>query len=170
MSMRRFVHAFTITFLVTVLALLFGPLALAHEGHHHDHGKSYGQGLTGEDTIAISELLAHPDKYIDKTVRVEGTVTGVCEKRGCWMSIASDKEFESLRIKVKDGEIVFPANAKGKRAIAEGTFMKIELTLEQTIRRAKHHAEEHGESFDPASITAPESFFQIAGTGAIIFD
>ena len=131
-------------------------------------GKVYGEPLSGSDTTKISELIAAPDKYEGQTVRVEGLVTGVCEKRGCWMSIASDKEFEEVRIKVTDGVIVFPMEAKGKRAIAEGEFTKIEMTMEQTLAYKKHHAEEHNEEFDPSTITEPLTYYQIKATGAVI--
>ena len=84
------------------------------------------------------------------------------------MSFASDREFEELRIKVEDGVIVFPMEAKGKRAVAEGTFTKIEMTMEQTLAYFEHHAEEHGEEFDPASVTEPRTYYQIHATGAVI--
>jgi len=130
---------------------------------------AYGEPLTGSETIEIGELLAHPDDYLGKVVRVEGLITGVCEKRGCWMSLASDdEEFKEIRIKVVDGVIVFPLEAKGKRAIAEGEFHKIEMDMEQTLAYRKHHAEEHGEEFDPASVTEPLTYYQIKGTGAVI--
>jgi len=161
--------------LAASLALAGGGLTFAHEGndpHHHKlDGKVYGQGVADDvPTVNVSELLAHPDKWVGKVVRVEGPITGVCKKRGCWISIGSDKEFEDLRIKVDDGVIVFPAEAKGKYAVAQGVFTKIEMSLEQTIRYKKHHAEEHGETFDPATITEPLVFYQIKGTGAVISD
>ena len=132
-------------------------------------GKLYGQPLSGTDTIEISVLLANPDDYLGQTVRVEGLVTGVCERRGCWMSLASDKEeFKELRVKVDDGVIVFPIEAKGRRATAEGVFGKIELTMEQTLNYRRHHAEEHGEEFDPTTVTEPLTYYQIKGTGAVI--
>jgi hypothetical protein len=131
-------------------------------------GKVYGEPLSGSDTTKISVLIADPDKYVGQTVRVEGLVTGVCEKRGCWMSIASDQEFEEVRIKVDDGVIVFPMEAKGKRAIAEGEFTVIEMTMEQTLAYKKHHAEEHNEEFDPSTITEPRTYYQINATGAVI--
>ena len=84
------------------------------------------------------------------------------------MTLASDQEFEEVRIKAKDGVIVFPMSAKGKRAIAEGTFTKIEMSLEQTIAYAKHHAEEQQEEFDPASVTEPSVIYQINVSGALI--
>jgi hypothetical protein len=131
-------------------------------------GKVYGEPLTGNETIEISALLGNPEEYLGEVVRVEGLITGVCEKRGCWMSLAGDEEFQEIRIKVDDGVIVFPMEAKGKRAVAEGVFTKIEMTLEQTIAYRKHHAEEHGEEFDPSTITEPLVFYQIRGTGAVI--
>jgi hypothetical protein len=131
-------------------------------------GKVYGQPLRGSDTIKISVLLSEPDEYVGQTVRVEGLITGVCEKRGCWMSLASDAEFQELRIKVDDGVIVFPIEAKGKRAIAEGEFTKIEMTMEQTLAYKKHHAEEHNEEFDPSTVTEPLTYYQIKATGAVI--
>jgi len=129
---------------------------------------AYGKALTGTDTIAISALHANPDPHLGQTVRVEGLVTGVCEKRGCWMSLASDEEFQDIRIKVDDGVMVFPVTAKGKRAIAEGVFTQIEMTMEQTLAYGKHHAEEHGETFDPSSVTEPLVYYQINAIGAIV--
>jgi hypothetical protein len=143
-------------------------LVMAAGGIHAEDGKVYGEPLTGTDTIAISELLANPDPYLGEVVRVEGLVTGVCEKRGCWMSLAGDEEFQEIRIKVDDGVIVFPMEAKGRRAVAEGVFTKIEMTMEQTIAYREHHAQEHGEEFDPSTVTEPLTFFQIRGTGAVI--
>lgn len=147
-----------------VILLASGAGALAA-----DDGKSYGEPLTGTDTVKISQLLSSPDDYLDKVVRVEGLVTGVCEKRGCWLSIASEEEeFKEIRVKVDDGVIVFPLEAKGKHAIAEGVFEKIELSMEQTLKYREHHAQEHGEEFDPATVTEPLVFYQIKGSGAVI--
>jgi hypothetical protein len=131
-------------------------------------GKAYGEPLGARESVKISELMANPDLYLGQTVQVDGLVTGVCEKRGCWMSLASDVEFQELRIKVDDGVIVFPIEAKGRRATAEGQFTKIEMTLEQTRNYRAHHAEEHGEEFDPSTVTEPMTYYQIMATGAVI--
>jgi hypothetical protein len=113
--------------------------------------------------------LSNPDDYLGQVVRVEGLVTGVCEKRGCWISIASeDEEFKEIRVKVDDGVIVFPLGAKGKHAIAEGVFVKIEMSMEETLKYREHHAKEHGEEFDPSTVTEPLVFYQLKGSGAVI--
>lgn len=129
---------------------------------------TYGKGVTLKETTKISDLIANADKYVGKTVKVEGLITDVCAKRGCWMMIASDKEFQSIRFKVEDGVIVIPMEAKGKKAVAEGTFAKIELTKEQALEHAKHMAEEQGKPFDPNSVTGPSTIYQLKGTGAVI--
>ncbi len=102
------------------------------------------------------------------TVQVRGKVTEVCEKMGCWMNLVDPATNVRVRIKVKDGEIVFPKEAIGKMAVAEGRSVKIELTREQAIERAKHEAEENHKPFDPSSITGPVTIYQIQGTGAVI--
>jgi hypothetical protein len=131
-------------------------------------GKAYGKPLAGKDTIPISTLLAEPDKYAGQTVRVEGLVTGVCARRGCWMTLAPDKGAQDLRIKVDDDVIVFPIEAKGRRAIAEGQFTKIAMSLEETKAWRKHLAEERREEFDTSQVTEPMTYYQIQATGAVI--
>jgi hypothetical protein len=155
--MRRLVAAA----IVCVFAVSVSALAT--------EGTVYGKGVAASDVVAISDLLANPGKYVGKTVRVEGLITDVCPKRGCWMDLASDKEFQVVRIKVDDGEIVFPLDAKGKQAVAEGVFTKTEITQEQALEHAKHLAEEKGEKFDPEKAKdLPTVVYQIKGTGAVI--
>ena len=128
----------------------------------------YGKGVSEATPVKLSELMAKPDDYVGKVVKVEGLVTEVCPKRGCWINVAGDKEFQTIRVKVEDGVIVFPLTDKGKKVVAEGTFTKMELTKEQAIERAKHHAEETKTKFDPASVTGPQTVYQIQGTGAVV--
>ena len=131
-------------------------------------GTTYGKGVSEAQVVKVSELVASPDKYVGKTVKVEGLVTDVCAKRGCWMKVAGDKEFQTVRIKVDDGVIVFPMSAKGKTAVAEGVFTKHEMTKEKALEQAKHEAEEKGTKFDPASVTGPVTIYQVKATGAVI--
>jgi hypothetical protein len=130
--------------------------------------KKYGKGVKLTTTTKISDILAKPQSFKDKTVRVEGTVIEVCKKRGCWMELGSDKEFESIRIKVDDGVIVFPLDAKGKIAVAEGKVEVTELTMEETIEARRHEAEEQGVKFDEKSVTEPIVNVRIKGAGAEI--
>jgi hypothetical protein len=132
--------------------------------------KDLGKPLTQKEPLAITKVLATPDDFAGKTVQVKGKITEVCTMMGCWMNLVETAANKSIRIKVNDGEIVFPKEAIGKMAIAEGTFKKIELTREQAVARAKHEAEETGRKFDPAQVKGPVTIYQIQGTGARILD
>jgi ribosomal protein S8E len=135
---------------------------------HAGNGNKYGKEITLKEKTKISAILANPQKFVGKNVLVEGTVVAVCEKRGCWIELASDEKFQKIKIKVKDGEIVFPLEESGKTALVEGTVYEIKMTKEQAIESAKKEAEEHGTKFDPASVKGPSTIYQIKGLGAVI--
>jgi Domain of unknown function (DUF4920) len=127
-----------------------------------------GAEITLTEKTNISDILADPEVYLDKTVLVEGEVLDVCPMMGCWMELKSDDGEGKIKVKVKDGEIVFPVEAKGSTALVEGTVYKIELTQEKAIEHFQHVAEEKGQEFDPSTITGPMTIYQIKGLGAEI--
>ncbi len=129
-----------------------------------------GKPLAVKETTAIDKLMASPDQYVGKLVQVKGTVRDVCREMGCWTEVADAASGRSIRIKVKDGEIVFPKDSIGKTIVAEGKLAKIEQTKEQAIAQAKHEAEANKRKFDPATITAGRTYYQIQGTGAVIVE
>ncbi|MFA6598609.1 MAG: DUF4920 domain-containing protein [Ignavibacteriaceae bacterium] len=131
-------------------------------------GNKYGKELSLKEKTKISTILANPKDFIGKKVQVEGNVVGVCEKRGCWIELASDKPFQKIKVKVKDGEIVFPLEEKGKSAVVEGQVYEIKMSKEQALAAAENEAKEHGKKFDPASVTGPVTLYQIKGLGAVI--
>jgi len=129
---------------------------------------NYGAELTLTEKTSISSILEDPESYLDKTVLIEGEVLDVCPMMGCWMEIKSDDGEGMIKVKVKDGDMVFPVEAKGKTAIVEGKVYKIELTQEKAIEHFEHIAEEKGETFDSSTITGPMTIYQIKGLGAVI--
>jgi hypothetical protein len=131
-------------------------------------GKKYGNDISLKEKTKISQILEDPQEYIGKRVLVEGVIVDVCAKRGCWLELASDKEFQKIKIKVTDGEIIFPMEARGKTALVEGEVYEIKMTKEQAVEYAEHLAEEKGEKFDPETVTGPSVVYQIKGLGAVI--
>ena len=127
-----------------------------------------GAPLTIKEQTAIADLMAKPVRYVGRNVQVKGKVTEVCQMMGCWMMLTDTETGAAVRIKVKDGEIVFPKDAVGKIAIAEGTFTETKLTREQAVEQAKHQAEEQGRKFDPSTVKGPVTSYQVQGAGAII--
>ena len=146
--------------LMIVLFVLFGC--------QPEQTKKFGAEITLKEKIKVSEILSKPEEYVGKKVLVEGTVVDVCKKAGCWMEIASDAPNQKIKIKVKDGDIVFPVEAKGKSALVEGVVYSIELNEEEAIEYFKHMAEDAGKEYDSTSITGPMTIYQIKGLGAEI--
>ncbi len=137
-------------FLSTTLALLtFTAVAT-----------TFGGTVDKTKLVAVADILAKPQRYLQQQVTVKGTVEAVCQKKGCWMQLAADANQPTFRIKVKDGDMVFPVSAKGKTAYASGKLDPIEMDLESTREYLAHKAEEQGESLDPASVTEAITLYQ----------
>lgn len=148
--------------LLTILLLLPLPgFVLAEE-------IKLGEPLTLTEVTKVSEINKNSDKYIGKRVLIEGMIINVCAARGCWMDISSDVPFEKIQVKVVDGEIVFPMEAKGRTARVEGIAEELKLSKEEAVELARHQAMESGDTFDPATITGPVNFLRIRGLGAVI--
>jgi hypothetical protein len=113
--------------------------------------------------ITIEQFRANPEQFLGKVVTVEGTVAEVCPKAGCWLDLT--EKGQTVRIKVKDGEIVFEQKLVGRKVLAEGTVYKFDLNKEQALEYFAHLAEEKGEKFDPTSAPEQATIYQIGGLG-----
>ena len=149
-----------------ILFLFFA--ALLSSNTNAQEGEKYGKTITVKEITPISELLENPTNYVGKTVLVEGLILEVCEMRGCWIDIASDRDFQKLRLKVDDGVIVFPVEEKGNTIVAEGVFEELIYTKEDLIKQGEHMAKEKGTSFDPNSITEDKIVYRLKGLGAVV--
>ena len=135
--------------LVTVSAGAFGS-----------EGTKYGEGVTLKEATPVAQLLAHPDEYVGKKVRVDGVVAAVCQEMGCWIELQDAAGGKGLRFKVEDGVIVFPVSAKGRKASAEGTLEKIDLA-----KAGEHQAADMKADPKNASTVA----YLVRATGAIVY-
>jgi hypothetical protein len=151
------------TFLATIL--LMSLTGIAHAKPQH-----FGEKVQPEILTPVSTIMASPEQYLDKQITIEGTIVAVCEHRGCWMTIASDERFQTLRIKVKDGEMVFPLSARGHKALATGELQALNYDLAQTREIKAYYAKEAGEKFDPAIVTEPMTMYQMMPVGVSILD
>lgn len=145
-------------FLIIVLALTFTSLLFAEE-------KKYGAEITLTEKTEISKILENAENYVGKKVLVEGTVVGVCAKRGCWINLSSDKEYESIRVKVNDGEIIFPMEAKGKKALVEGEVYSIIVKGDGCEGNCEG---EHKENKECEKEQETKKVYMIKGLGALI--
>lgn len=152
--------------IATILTLIFVNLTFAIDGETKKN--TLCKPITLTEVTSISQILDNHQDFLGDTVLVSGTVVDVCKKRGCWMEIASDSAFQSIKIKVKDGEIVFPMSAKGSTALVEGVVEQLVFTKEEVIEMEKHHAEKQDTKFDPSIITEGKTIYRICGIGVVI--
>lgn len=129
--------------------------------------ESYGEPLRLETTTPIAEIVADPDRYEGERVRVAGEIEGVCPMKGCWMNLRQDDAV--VRVQVEDDVVVFPGDAVGAEAVAEGVVEVEELDRERYVAWQRHLAEELDRPFDPATIgDGPFTLVTLRGLGAEI--
>lgn len=157
----------TLLALVAMTAVTAVSAAAAETAETAEKTRTYGEAPTLETMTPIAELVADPERFEGRRVRVAGEVESVCPMKGCWMNLRQGDDL--VRIKVEDDVIVFPADAVGAEATAEGEVELLEMTREQYVGWQEHLAEELGREFDPASIgEGPFTIVQIRGLGAEI--
>lgn len=118
-----------------------------------------GKELSLKETTKVSDVLAKPADFVGKTVLIKGVVLDVCKERGCWMKVSSDKKKENIIIKVKDGDMVFPLDAKGKEVTVEGELFEVKMNKkkQEEMKKEHHKTEDYKEMkkvymFKPAGV------------------
>ena len=126
----------------------------------------YGKPLTLKEPITVAALMSKPDTYAGKTVQVKGKIAAVCQAMGCWLELVNE-DGQHVKIDGHNANLEFPKDCVGKVAVAEGKFLKTEMTREEAIAEAKEHAKDTGKPFDESKVKAGPSY-SIEGTGAVI--
>lgn len=131
---------------------------------------SFGPSFDKNSVVPVAQVVANPSEYVGKTVTVAGQIQAVCKKKGCWMTLAASENTPEFKIKVRDGDMVFPVSSLGKTALAHGVVQAKPMTLDETIAYFQHLAHEQGKSFNPASVTEPVTLYQLAPTSVEILE
>jgi len=132
----------------------------------------YGNFSSAEKIQNIVDLISNKDVFINKEVKIRGLVNEVCPMRGCWLEVVDENGIDKLRIKVTDGDIVFPLSAKGRSIEAEGQFSILTLNKQQAKNWKKHLAVEKGIEIDTSEIILSQNDYfeyRLNTTGAKIF-
>ncbi|MFZ5948281.1 MAG: DUF4920 domain-containing protein [Stygiobacter sp.] len=126
-----------------------------------------GKEISLKNKTAISTILKSPEKFEGKQVLVEGKILDVCQEAGCWIELAGNKDDEKIKVKVNDGEIVFPKDSKGKTALIEGVLeeVKNDKCTENEMKEEKH---KNNEEKDSCCSKETKKTYQIKGLGAVI--
>jgi hypothetical protein len=89
-------------------------------------------------------------------VQVRGTVSSVCQKKGCWLVL--EEGGRSARVLMKDHAFAVPMDCRGKSALVEGVLEERVFTAAQ----AKHLEEDGGG--DPAKVAGERKEYVLSAT------
>ncbi len=78
----------------------------------------------GAQKVSLVDVAKNPDAFTGKTFATTGTVTAVCQHRGCWMEIKDDAG--EAHIKMAGHSFFVPRTASGKKARVLATLVKSE--------------------------------------------
>jgi hypothetical protein len=126
-----------VTHLAFALALTTPAVALAADASEVVHR---GAPFTLKDKpITLDDVAAKPDAFADKLTMISGKVSTVCQKKGCWLSLKSDKGTVA-RVTFKDYGFFAPKDCAGQVATVEAT---VKVTKLDAAERA-HLAQDAG--------------------------
>mgnify|MGYP005994391975 CR=1 FL=1 len=147
----------------TVFCLLFAmgtTIAQAQEN-------TFGETFEAKKVMKYDKFLKKMAKKggMDEVV-IKGKVEAVCQMKGCWMNIVSDKNPNAATmVKFKDYGFFVPMDITGQTVIMKGQAYK-ETTGVDELR---HMAEDAGKSkAEIEAITAPKEEMKFLATGVVL--
>jgi hypothetical protein len=126
----------------------------------------YGSVIETGETMDGAEVRQTLTESGRAEVRLEGTITATCAKKGCWMDVASGED--TVFVRFQDyGFFVPTEGAEGKRTVIQGEAFYDTLT----VPMLQHYAEDAGKSQEEIdAITEPELRLAFTATGVMIED
>lgn len=123
----------------------------------------FGAPLSDKAAVAASAVLADPAKYDGQELKLTGQVGGVCQKKGCWMTIGGGEPgAPTVRVSFKDYGFFVPVDSMGKQATVEGRFQV--KTISQG--EAQHYADDARKAGAPKQVVdAPQRTLALVATG-----
>ena len=92
-----------------------------------------GTKITVKKPVKIARLAKSPERFVGKTIRVEGTAKTVCQGAGCWIEIEDGKGVTFLA-KSLDESVLLPKDCAGRSIVVQGVVTKL---------RPKAHDHDH---------------------------
>lgn len=130
--------------------------------------KQFGAAVTAENAVPYDEMLAKMGTADSMNIKVTGLVKEVCQKKGCWMTLVSDKPGSpEMRVTFKDYAFFMPKDIAGKHVVIEGVAFVETISVEML----RHYAEDANKSPEEiAAITEPQKEISFEAAGVLILD
>jgi hypothetical protein len=154
-------HA-SLTFIIfTVFSIFTGCTSGDNDIDHQ--WIDYGNAFTIEETLPVSHAVAHLEEYAETPVVVTGTISGVCQSKGCWMTVSEGEA--TVRVRFIDYAFFVPWESAGKEVKIEGTLKK--QTVTEAV--ARHWAEESGDpDINPEDIQGDQEVIMMMASAVTI--
>ena len=130
----------------------------------HDH---FGAGISEskEAPLPLDEVMTDPAKFAGKPIRVAGPITGVCQTKGCWMTLGKPAAGNPpFLVKFKDYAFFVPKDAAGRDTVIEGELSFMQETVEQT----RHYLEDAGKHDEAKNVTEGRKVLKFMASGVAI--
>lgn len=87
----------------------------------------YGETFDIEGAITLDQAMVEIADKDSLVVKVRGEVNGVCQVKGCWMTMNSGDQ--DMRVKFKDYAFFVPKGCSGKVAYVDGVMRREEVSV-----------------------------------------
>ncbi len=152
-----FKSTFFNTFLVVFMLSSFQGI----NAQSSQHGETFELKSDMNETSKIFQDLEVAESL---DVQMKGTITEVCQAKGCWMKVnlADEKE---VFVKFKDYGFFVPTDSAGKEVVMNGLAFVEEMSVEDQ----KHYAMDKGANKEEvAKITQPKRTLRFEADGVRI--
>lgn len=128
----------------------------------------FGEKIKADSYIGFDEFITKLDSEEEINVKLKAKVESVCQTKGCWMNLVSDKPSENgVFVKFKDYGFFMPKDISGRYVVVEGKGYK-EVT---SVDELRHYAEDEGLSKDEiAAITEPKEEIKFMASGVALLE
>lgn len=96
-----------------------------------------GAPVTAKKKVDIAKLGKAPEKFVGKTILLEGVVKEVCQGRGCWVEVANPKG-ASFMARSLDETVLLPKDCKGRRVVVQGVVSAMPAKTHEHSEEAGH--------------------------------
>lgn len=120
--------------IVVIISLFFTFSVMAKDK------KNFGQGEFQKEPVALAKVMENYEAYKNKNVVIQGKVSKVCKKKGCWLEL--EDKTAKVRTTMKDYGFFVPAEIKGKTVLIEGILEQKDMPKSAL----KHYMKDEGKT------------------------
>ncbi len=130
-------------------------------------GEAFGADFAPAEVVSYPDLLSEMAGQDSMYVTLRGTVSEVCQAKGCWMNIVGTEDGSGMMVRFKDYGFFVPKDISGREVVMEGVAFNTVTPVEEL----RHYAEDAGKSEEEiAAITEPKEELAFLASGVIVLE